>query len=759
MVHYNKGHMSRRSGFTIVELAVTIAIIGILAAVGTFSFLAIQQQARDNQRTASAEAIANALERYYEENGEYPGCEAITADPSIVAQNTLKSIDTAALKAPKAAAGVTNSLSCQSLESVPSSTDIFSYTGDTSAACQTGPACAKWEIRYRMESGEIGSIKSRRTAEAIATTPTLTATATSISQINTSWTPAQDAVSYELQRSSTAGFSSPIVTSHTSLSSAVTGLEPDTTYYFRVRAILPSSASNWSAVVSASTNAIGVPTLSTSSVAVTTATASWTSVSGATSYQLERSLSSSFSSPTTTSHTTTSTPITGLSPGTTYYLRVRAVVGSHQGNWSTTRSITTTNVTAPTGTITISAAMSGTDARGTAGGGSCASGTTIEYQIRYFVNTGSYTGYTTGSPRDVAATEGYRYTFQAQARCVIGSVGSSWVASGTAQVVRPVATPTNLTISAALSGANAQGTAGATCASGTTPVYQIQYLERNTSAAGTWSSFTSGATRNVAANQGYQYTFRQQARCVGQFANSGWATSSTAAVVRPINAPAAPSVTVSGGGASSTNTYTRSNVSCPTGTTVRYNYRNLRDGGYTGSWYTITATSTSVNTVNQGYQYTTQMRAQCYTTYYTSNWGPSGQASYIRPVAADTAYSYNAWRDGNTLIYMRAYSTSGNACGPGASLYGRSDIYTYDWNWTPAPIYYGWRRSGAHGWAGGSHYRYYGSEMITAVTTANPTGGWWGSRWAIYAELRCQNSVTGRNSGNFIARQSHTLQP
>lgn len=661
----------RRFGFTIVELAITIAVIGILVAVGTFSFLAIQQQARDNQRSASAQTIANALERYYEENGEYPGCEALTANPSIVSQNTLKSIDTAALRAPKAAAGVNNSLSCQALESVPSNTDIFSYTGDTSAACQTGPACAKWEIRYRMESGEIGSIKSKHTAEAIAVTPTLTATGVSVSQINTSWTAAQDAVSYELQRSTTAGFSSPTTTSHTNLSSAISGLSPSTTYYFRVRAVLPSSTSNWSAVVSAQTLAI----------------------------------------------------------------------------------------TTPTGTIGIVASISGTDARGTANGGTCASGTTIQYQMRYNVNDGAYSAYVIGSPLDVAATEGYKYTFQAQARCVVGGSGSSWTTSSTVSIVRPVAVPTDLTITAAMSGTNARGTAAATCASGTTPEHRIQYRATNTTAAGTWSGYVDGGTRDVPAEQGYQYTFQQLSRCVGQFNSSGYAMSSTSAVVRPINAPAAPTVTVSGGGASSTNTYTRTNVTCPTGTTIRYQYRNLRDGGYTGSWYTTSASSVSVNTTSQGYEYTTEMHAQCYTTYATSDWGSSGSASYIRPVDPDTAYSFNAWREGNDIIYMTIYSPSGNGCGPGASLYGRYDIYTYDWYWMPSPNYYGWRRTGAHGWISGPGYSYQGSMVWTGVTTANPTGGWWGSRWATYAELRCQNSATGRNSGSFIGRQSPTLQP
>ena len=64
-----------RSGFTIAELAVVIAIIGILAAVSTLSFIEMQRQARDSQREAHAAMVVNELEKYFDENGTYPaGC-------------------------------------------------------------------------------------------------------------------------------------------------------------------------------------------------------------------------------------------------------------------------------------------------------------------------------------------------------------------------------------------------------------------------------------------------------------------------------------------------------------------------------------------------------------------------------------------------------------------------------------------------------------------------------------------------------------
>ncbi len=744
----------RRNGFTIVELLITVIIIGILATVGTISFIAIQKQSRDSQREASATIITDALEKYYEENGEYPGCEAITASAQIVRDNTLTAIDPSILTTPKATQDTTNSIRCQALSSIPSSQDAFSYTGDSSAACLTGPACARWVFQWRKETGGIGEITSRRTAEAIATTPTLTASGVSISQINTSWTAAQDAVSYELQRSTTSGFSSSVTTSHTTRNASVTGLSPSSTYYFRVRAILPSSTSGWSAVVSASTNAIGIPTLSTSSVSVSSFTTSWTSVPSVTSYQLQRSLSSSFTSPTTTTHTTTSSSVTGLSPNTTYYLRVRAVVGSHQGGWSATRSVTTSNVTAPTGTITISAAMSGANARGTAGGGSCASGTTIERQIRYSINSGSYVSYTSGSPRDVAATEGYQYTFQAQARCVVGSVGSSWVSSSTAQVTRPVTAPTGLTISAAMSGANARGTAGGgSCASGTTIERQIRYQSTNTSTAGSWSSYTTGTPRNVAASQGYRYTFQQQARCVGQNANSGYATSSSANVVRAINAPSAPSVSASTSG--SNTTYSRNNVSCPTGTTTRYQYKYLADWNYDSGWYgpTTGAASLTWGTASQGYQYRVQMQAQCYTVHATSGWSGTGTGSYIRPVSPPGAISYRISREG-TNNEAHLYATS--SCHSSVGLYSRADVHTWDYRWLDVSAY-GWYANSHGGTWVLNNWGYYGNSVHTGATNGSRGPYSSGSRWNIATDMMCRNSQTGRASASTGRRESGIL--
>ena len=70
-----------KSGFTIVELLVVMVIIGILTALGVLSYSKIQASTRDYQRSSKITIIAESLEKYYDQNGEYPSCTAM-ASPS-----------------------------------------------------------------------------------------------------------------------------------------------------------------------------------------------------------------------------------------------------------------------------------------------------------------------------------------------------------------------------------------------------------------------------------------------------------------------------------------------------------------------------------------------------------------------------------------------------------------------------------------------------------------------------------------------------
>lgn len=125
------------NGFTIVELLVVIAIVGILATIATVSLSGVQVNARDTQRKSKASLIAEALEKYYSQNGEYPSCEALSQSPQTVVSNTLKSVDVKTLYTPSDPEG-TNSIVCSNTTS-----DKFIYK----------LSCTKYAFTYNSSNG------------------------------------------------------------------------------------------------------------------------------------------------------------------------------------------------------------------------------------------------------------------------------------------------------------------------------------------------------------------------------------------------------------------------------------------------------------------------------------------------------------------------------------------------------------------------------------------------------------------------------
>lgn len=122
-------------GFTIVEVAVVIVIISILVAIGGFVYNDYQQRANNDTRESRANIIASALERYYSENGEYPGVHMLIAGPDNNASKVadLLAIDESEIVDPSAPDGQT--ISIVNYNDYASSTDtVFRYRGFYSGA-------------------------------------------------------------------------------------------------------------------------------------------------------------------------------------------------------------------------------------------------------------------------------------------------------------------------------------------------------------------------------------------------------------------------------------------------------------------------------------------------------------------------------------------------------------------------------------------------------------------------------------------------
>ena len=73
-------------GFTLIELLVVVAIIGILSSIVLASLNTAREKARDVQRIANVNQIANAIALYQDDNGGVPpgedGVEYVNGNPN-----------------------------------------------------------------------------------------------------------------------------------------------------------------------------------------------------------------------------------------------------------------------------------------------------------------------------------------------------------------------------------------------------------------------------------------------------------------------------------------------------------------------------------------------------------------------------------------------------------------------------------------------------------------------------------------------------
>ena len=91
-------------GFTLVELVVAIAIMGVLLTIGAISLTNSQVDARDRERLGDIENIARSLESYYTaNNGSYPATTIM--DSETLQTTTLAGMSSSAYRAPNVASG------------------------------------------------------------------------------------------------------------------------------------------------------------------------------------------------------------------------------------------------------------------------------------------------------------------------------------------------------------------------------------------------------------------------------------------------------------------------------------------------------------------------------------------------------------------------------------------------------------------------------------------------------------------------------
>jgi len=127
---------SKLNAFTLVEVLVVIVAISILSTAIFIGYSAYLRNSNDAKRSSNIAVIQEALEKYYDENGEYPSCSAMTQTPATISANTLRGIPTDVFQAP---GGSANSIICSS--SVPQTTFNSIYSGYDLLYCRYATDC------------------------------------------------------------------------------------------------------------------------------------------------------------------------------------------------------------------------------------------------------------------------------------------------------------------------------------------------------------------------------------------------------------------------------------------------------------------------------------------------------------------------------------------------------------------------------------------------------------------------------------------
>ena len=161
--------LKRQSGFTIIELLIVIAIIGILATLVLTNFQGAQAKGRDTVRTSDMNSVYQKLEEFYNENGGYPdgaldGTVAVGVNEAEATGTTdvLPGIDEGALTDEDGTLIVETFATADTLTEpdLPDTTDeyIYSAYGCDSATATTdvGATCDKYYIATFLEREDDG---------------------------------------------------------------------------------------------------------------------------------------------------------------------------------------------------------------------------------------------------------------------------------------------------------------------------------------------------------------------------------------------------------------------------------------------------------------------------------------------------------------------------------------------------------------------------------------------------------------------------
>ncbi len=222
-------NISKRFGFTIVELLVVIVVIGILAAVTIVAYTGISQKAIVASIQSDLSNSVKLLKLFQVENSGYPNNVVTNCsnDPDV---NT---------KCLKLSGGNT----------------IGVYIVNNSSNPQTFCLTIKNGTSIKRNINQDGVVSEGACTYSFPVT--LSANPSSPTSINLFWNAVSGAESFVLQRATNSSFTDNLTTltapAPTDTSASSTGLTSGTTYYYRLNVTISGDTSDWSNTASAST--------------------------------------------------------------------------------------------------------------------------------------------------------------------------------------------------------------------------------------------------------------------------------------------------------------------------------------------------------------------------------------------------------------------------------------------------------------------------------------------------------------------------
>lgn len=144
-----------QKAFTLVEILIVITVISILSIVALLTYVNVQTSTRDEGRRTDISVIQEALEKYYQQNGEYPETNLIVSPATVDSVKTLLSITQDDTLATPISSDGTNSLT----NTATPTTSQYGYIASDTCA---GNGCLKYNLYYRLEvGGTVINIASR----------------------------------------------------------------------------------------------------------------------------------------------------------------------------------------------------------------------------------------------------------------------------------------------------------------------------------------------------------------------------------------------------------------------------------------------------------------------------------------------------------------------------------------------------------------------------------------------------------------------